>query len=127
LAVLLAQAGVSQARLPKRPQAGEVALGQQVSASGLAEVEFMYAAGRLLRRVALRSSRRKVAGCGELMISSRFSRSGRAAARFQASAPPQSCATSRSSGPPGLRSAHDVGHQVPGAVGRHLTAADDPG
>ena len=47
-----------------------------------------------------RSSRRNVAGCGELTISSWRINCGLCAARFQASAPPQSCATSRSIGAP---------------------------
>ena len=40
-----------------------------------------------------RSSRRKLAGCGELMITSRSTSAGNPAARPQATAPPQSWAT----------------------------------
>jgi hypothetical protein len=46
------------------------------------------------------NSRKKVAGCGELMMTRRLSLCGCWAAMFQASAPPQSCAISASGGPP---------------------------
>ena len=48
------------------------------------------------------NSRKKVAGCGELTITSRLSICGRCTAKVHATAPPQSWATNASSGaPPG--------------------------
>ena len=59
-----------------------------------------------------RSSRRNVAGCGELRIINRLQRSGRIIAKFHATAPPQSCATSRSMGAPGTLSGAPPGPRV---------------
>ena len=57
-------------------------------------------------------------GCGELTITSALRRSGLKAARFQATPPPQSWATSTSMRPPSDSiSGVDVLHQVLGAIG----------
>ena len=88
--------GVPSGRFKNRHIRWKSLAASKLSASGRIK-KFMYALAACCAGLVC-SSRRKVPGCGELMMARRCICCGNWLAVFQATAPPQSCATRQASG-----------------------------
>ncbi len=107
----------------ERPEAREVVLGS-AAPRRRGGTGIHVRAGRLLRRV-VRSSRRKVAGCGELMITRRRIASGAAPRGPRRARRPSRARPARRRAAERVDQRRDVGDEVLGAIGLDSAGADE--